>query len=290
MSSDNIQENDPGEELSDDNRASGHMRLWVEAALNKYGPSTTAALHARLLKRVERPDDYWFQDRGGANRSRSLRNSMTRAMRCLAKAGKISCNEVGEWSAGGRLTDRRSTAYHEAGHAVIGMALQLPVAFACVTLDDRNKYGYVAEEVFASSVGYLYKKNGRLDTRSKAAIHDAFGNPMRKKERTPEEHHAEVVMCIAAPWADSKLSGGNIDWKSKASASDMRNARHHPSKLGDAAKSWEEYERDTEKLVNKYWPMIEAVADRLMKVDFVSGYEIDSICQRVVRRQHRSGK
>jgi hypothetical protein len=39
--------------------------------------------------------------------------------------------------------------------------------------------------------------------------------------------------------------------------------------LGDAAQSWEEYERDSAALVNEYWPMIEAVAARLMKLDWI---------------------
>ena len=103
VSSDNTGEDDSDEELSDDNTSRCHMRWWVEAALNKYRPSTIAALHTGLLKRIERPDNYWFVPHGGsANRSRSLRNSMTRAIRALAKAGKISRNAVGEWSTGGR--------------------------------------------------------------------------------------------------------------------------------------------------------------------------------------------
>ena len=79
---------------------------------------------------------------------------------------------------------------------------------------------YVVNETFASSVGYLYKKSGRLDTKSKAATHDAFGNPVRKKVWTPEEHHAEVVMCIvwSVPGGPPVAYGDNIDWKSEASA------------------------------------------------------------------------
>jgi hypothetical protein len=66
----------------------------------------------------------------------------------------------------------------------------------------------------------------------------------------------------------------------------MRTARHHRRALGDTAKSRKDYEREAAALVDKYWSMIEAVADRLMKVDFISGDEVDSICGRVARRQH----
>lgn len=92
-------------------------------------------------------------------------------------------------------------------------------------------------------------------------------------------------MCIAGPMAHTKFLA-ETDWRQHASPSDMRIARRHRGKLGDAAKSWEQYEKETAALVNKHWPMIEAVAARLMKVDFLSAYDIDSICQRVVRRQH----
>ena len=65
----------------------------------------------------------------------------------------------------------------------------------------------------------------------------------------------------------------------------MNIARYHRRELGDAAKSWEDYEQDAAALVNKYWTMIEAVAARLIKVSFVGAQDIDAICQRVVRRQ-----
>jgi hypothetical protein len=71
----------------------------------------------------------------------------------------------------------------------------------------------------------------------------------------------------------------------------MSIARDHRRKLGDAAKPWERYAKETAALVDKCWPMIEAVAARLMKVDFLSGGEADDICRRVVRRQHlRQGR
>ena len=186
--------------------------------------------------------------------------------------------------------DRRDTAYHEAGHAVIGLAVQLPIAYACIEPDRRS--GHVSNVRAPSPVGYVYKRHGkgtRLDTKSNAATHDAFGNPVRKREPAPEECHAEVVMCIAGPMADAKLQG-HTDWRSKASSSDMSIARSYKGKLGDAAKSWEQYEEETAALVDKHWPLIEAVAACLMKVDFVGASEIDSICCRVVRRQHLKNK
>jgi hypothetical protein len=41
--------------------------------------------------------------------------------------------------------------------------------------------------------------------------------------------------------------------------------------MSPAARSWEQYERETAALVEKHWPRIAAVATRLMKVMFIRG-------------------
>jgi hypothetical protein len=137
-----------------------------------------------------------------------------------------------------------------------------------------------------SSIGRGYRLiRGRYKATvgPKAAELDAFGNPPRKAELTPGERRAEIVMCLAGPMAEEKLR--NQNWQGLASSSDMNNARYARGELGDAAKSWEEYEQEAVALVHKYWPMIEAVAARLMKVDWIGGHEVDDICGRVALRQ-----
>jgi hypothetical protein len=47
----------------------------------------------------------------------------------------------------------------------------------------------------------------------------------------------------------------------------------------------EEYEQETAVLVERHWPMIEAVANALLQKRVLSGYEIDNICQRVRRHE-----
>jgi hypothetical protein len=123
---------------------------------------------------------------------------------------------------------RLRTAYHEAGHAVIGLAGQLPIAYACYS-PRRSHVGmaYGCNE----PIGYSYK----LDVRHEAAELDAFGNPPREVEQTAEGHHAEVVMCIAGPMAEARFRGG--DWRPLASNSDIAGARAHRKKLGGAAKN-----------------------------------------------------
>jgi hypothetical protein len=260
-------------------RGAGKMQCVVLTALEEHGRMTVAVLHRRYLKR-------WPTDK-----ERSVRHSITRALRGLEKLGKVKRGLDGLWLATEPRDreDRSETAHHEAGHAVIGLALQLPVALACIKPDSQGRSGYVAEAKAPSAIGYHYKKHGkstRLVTKSKVTALDAFGNLPRKRELTPEEHRAEVVMCIAGPMAHAKLLGNINDWRIHASSSDMAIAGRHRSQLGDAGKSWKQYEDDAERLVNKHWPFIEAVAARLMKVDFVDAYQIDSICRRVVRRQH----
>jgi hypothetical protein len=183
---------------------------------------------------------------------------------------------------------RKHTAVHEAGHAVIGLARQLPIALAVSVPSGRAQTGYVSSAHETTyRVGRAYRLIGgqyKATMTPKAAQLDAFGNPPRKIEQTPEEHRAEILVCFAGPMAEAKLRNQE-DWRSLASGSDMRIAQHHRGELGEAARPWEEYEREAAALVDKFWPMIEAVAARLMKVEYLRGSEVDDICGRVARQQ-----
>jgi hypothetical protein len=275
--------NESGTELAM-SRGFGSMQQWLLTELKGHRePLSLDELHRDYLRWEEKPEHL----------SRSVRHSMLRALHKLESAGKVTHNEDGTWQPAGewwardeKEHARAKIAYHEAGHAVIGLAVQLPVSLARIKPDGS---GYVATASTPSPVGYVYKKHGqrtKLDTKSKVTVLDAFGNPPRKREVTPEEHHAEVVMCIAGPMAHAKLLGDITDWREHASNGDMSIARYRRGKLGDAAKSWDRYAQDTAALINKHWPMVEAVAARLIKVAFLDAGEIDSICRRVVRRQH----
>ena len=113
----------------------------------------------------------------------------------------------------------RPSWHHEAGHAVIGLALQLPVALAWITEDGGGRRAGFVSEVQTSGrpVGRVFARNetGRgpywkATNSKKAADLDAFGNSVRKKERTPEERHAEVIMCLAGGMAEGKSLGEDI--------------------------------------------------------------------------------
>lgn len=175
----------------------------------------------------------------------------------------------------------RRVAFHEAGHAVIGLAKQLPIAF--VTIKPNNPHVCTAHG--PSSLGYTYAhrpdKNGN---RTADADFDAFGNPARKREVTDAERHARAVMCLAGGCAEGKLCAVE-PWRKFVSSSDLSIARSQRNALGKRAKEWSEYEQETLTLVEKFWPMIEAVAARLLKDETISGLMVDEICQRVARRQ-----
>jgi hypothetical protein len=267
----------------------GVMQNILIATLRHRGGMTIAALHKRYLER-------WPTEH-----RRSVRNSMARTLRGLEKLGKVRRDEV--WRSTEVDEGRRNTAYHEAGHAVIGMAVGLPIAYACIEPDSYGARGSVSNARPAQPVGPVYKTVRKTTRRGKRTYEyqdlvkvadlsdvDAFGNPYRKRKLTPKQHHGEVIMCIAGGMVEAKHQGhGCEQWRKHASSRDMSIARHHLSKLGDKAKSSDQYEQDTAALINKHWPQVEAVAARLMKVDFVGGDEIDGICRRVVRRQHLKG-
>jgi hypothetical protein len=185
---------------------------------------------------------------------------------------------------------RKFTAYHEAGHAVVGLAVQLPVAYACSVPNGRANVGHVAMEHRSTwRVGAGYRLIGdryERTVRGKAADLDAFGNVPRKIEHTAGEHRAEIIMCMAGPMAEARVLGDGTKWRDKASNSDMRIMRFHRGGLGEQAKPWGQYEQEAAALVDKHWPMIEAVASRLMKADWINGLEVDDICGRVARLQH----
>jgi hypothetical protein len=260
------------------------MQRWIleDLRMNRESQGISELLDSYMLEHEEglppwRPD-----------RIRSARNSMTRALRKLKAAGEIEQNcgnwqPVGEWPARKAIEERRrETAYHEAGHAVIGLAGQRPVAF--VTIRPRgNIGGYVAEMRGPTEVGYIikdYKVIANLKV-------DAFGNPVPERKTSEAEYHADTRMSIGGPMAEAHWKGDHTQWRQYASPSDMQNARHSRRQLGDRAKSWDEYAGETYALICNHWDKIEAVAGRLLEDEAISGADVDDLCRRVVRRNLR---
>ena len=126
---------------------------------------------------------------------------------------------------------------------------------------------------------------------------DAFGNPVSPSP-TGRDYHAHIVISIAGGMAETEYRKGEDvrKWNElEGTRVDQSHIKDYRRKLGDNARKPEEYEVECKALVTKHWPMIVAVANRLLKEQTVGGSEILELCERiarnVVRRQHlRSGR
>jgi hypothetical protein len=271
------------------------QKLIMDALRGSRVPMSTAELRSDYEVEVwdcdDEPDfDVW----NTPARRRSIRISMGRALRQLEAAGEIKRDKAGDWYSANHWTardkaerERSATAYHEAGHAVIGLALQLPVAF--VTIKPRaGSPGHVSYAPKHHSVGAVYPRGLYRKPIADISEQDAFGNPVIEQN---EDWHARAVMSIAGGMAEAEFLKDGRTWRRDfASSSDKRNVAFYRRKLGDKARGVEEYEAECEKLIKQHWPMIKAVAAKLLKEETLSGNDVYAICWRtarnVVRRQH----
>ena len=276
-------------------RGPGKIQQFIMDALQM---SSAAVSTARLRNVYE--FEVWDPDRdpdfdvwNTAARQRSVRMSMDRALRQLEAAGQIKRNDDGEWYPGEDWwardeaeRQRSAIAYHEAGHAVIGLALKLPVAF--VTIKPRaSSSGHVSYVPRHHSIGPVYARGSYRKPVADMPNQDAFGNPAFERNH---DWHADVVMDIAGGMAEAEFLKDGRTWRELWSAGDKRCVAFARRKLGDKAGSIEEYEAEGQKLIKQHWPMFEAVAAKLLKEETLSGDDVYAICWRtarnVVRRQH----
>jgi hypothetical protein len=227
----------------------------------------------------------------------SIRMSFDRALRDLKANGAIKRNKEGNWypatnwiARDDAERERSRAAYHEAGHAVIALACGSPVGLVTIGL----KHPHMAGAGHPTGLGYTYTTDANGRRKYADTDLDAFGNQPHKREWGPKECRAEIVLCIAGGMAEA-VHNEHPDpltaWRTLASPSDMQGARFGRRTLGESAKSWPEYASECLELVRRYWAMIEAVADTLLEKETLSGADVNSICQRVVRRQHlKAGK
>jgi hypothetical protein len=177
-------------------------------------------------------------------------------------------------------------AHHEAGHAVVGLALRLPVAF--VTIDDKRGSGHVSYPPSHAGVGKVWARGAYwkkpIADLSKV---DAFGNPAAKRE---VDWHADIVMCLAGGMAEAEHLKNGETWRGRISSGDRSCIRYARRQLGEEARAEEEYAAECAALVRKHWTKIEAVAQKLLKEKTLSGDNVYRVCERdtrnAVRRQH----
>jgi hypothetical protein len=269
--------------------------LILDALRIRTTPTSAADLRERHLWEIWDPDsDPEFEVWNTAERRRSLRMSMGRALRQLEAAGQIKRDGDGNWYPSGDWTgrdnaerERASTAYHEAGHAVVGLALKMPIAFVTIKPNGTN-LGHVSQAPKHYSVGEVYARGSYRKPIADASNQDAFGNPVAERDT---DWHADAVMCIAGGMAQTEFLKDGSTWRElEGTRGDRRSVAFARGKLGDKARSIEEYEAECEKLIKQHWPLIEAVAAKLLKEETLSGTDVYGICWRakrnVVRRQH----
>jgi hypothetical protein len=245
---------------------------------------STADLQEYYLLEIWDPNSQPDYEVWAAARCRSVSMSMGRALRQLEAAGQIKRDNAGDWYPWAER-ERSATAYHEAGHAVVGLALQLPVAF--VTIKPKKSYlGRVSLAPMHHSVGHVYAR-GSWEPIADMTKEDAFGNPVSECN---VNWHASAVMSIAGGMAEAEFLKDDSTGHEHASSNDKLIIRRNHSMLGDKARSVEEYEAECAVLIKRHWPLIEAVATKLLKEETLSGSDVYDICLRtrrnVVRRQH----
>jgi hypothetical protein len=267
----------------------------MEELRSSAAPMSTLELRDRYKLEIWEPDgETDFEAWKTPAQRRSIRISMGRALRQLEAAGQIKRNGAGswypskDWAARDRVErERARVAYHEAGHAVVGLALKLPIAF--VTIKPKaSSLGYVTQAPVHHSVGQVYARGSYRKPIADASKQDAFGNPV--SERT-YDWHADAVMSIAGGMAECEFLKDGSVWRDlEGTRTDRRHVASARSKLGDKARSIEEYEAECERLIKQHWPLIEAVAAKLLEKETMSGNDVYGICWRaarnVVRRQH----
>jgi len=278
-------------------RGPGKMQaLIMDALRTSRGPRSAASLRQCHAWEIWDPDsDPGFEVWNTAARRRSIRMSMGRALRQLEAAGQIKRDKEGNWYPSkdwmGRdiaERERMRVAHHEAGHAVVGLALKMPIAF--VTVKPKARYaGYVSQAPTHHSLGEVYARGSYSKPIADASKQDAFGNPVSERDY---DWHADIVMTIAGGMAEAELLKEDVRiWrKLEGTSTDRRLVAFARGKLGDKARSIEEYEAECEKLIKQHWPLIEAVAAKLLKEETLSGSDVYDVCLRtarnVVRRQH----
>ena len=157
-----------------------------------------------------------------------------------------------------------------------------------MTIKPRANYpGHVSYAPEHHGVGEVYARGLYRKPIADMSKQDAFGNPVSGRN---ENWHARAVMSIAGGMAEAEFLKDDRTWRKLASSSDRHNIAYYRRKLGDKARSIEECEAECEKLIKQHWPMIEAVAAKLLKEETLSGNDVYAICWRtartVVRRQH----
>jgi len=213
---------------------------WLERTILRELPKTTALSAASLFANAA-PDSKFRM---------AFRSSVNRALRNLEAAGKIERADfivtgvkVRAWRRADAPERRKATAYHEAGHAVIGYALRCAVESVTIKPSGRDTLGHV--EIDSSA----------------------------KTNRTNE-----ILAIMAGPLAESKFTRSGMSWDDIRHGSDFRAVQYARKILSEKPLTNERYEARTRKLVDKHWSQITRVAAALLRRETLSRTQLRDLC------------
>jgi hypothetical protein len=223
----------------------------IERKILRHLPETYKITTRRLQVRVYGVGDRYGGDLSRLKNWRTFRSSFNRALLNLERSNKIVRTEIiaeGEkiraWQNPEMMKLRRILAYHEAGHAVIGMILDCGVESATI------------KPARASL--------GSVDVDQLHAI----------------KHENKILFSLAGLVAECEFTGEPCDWKADKMKYDMRSVGHSRNQLrlnAREVKERDEYEAATRKLVRKHWRQIGAVAAALLKRETLSRIELRAL-------------
>lgn len=220
-------------------RGHGH----IERRILERMPLTSPCTVEKLAR------DVW-----GITPDRSMRSSLGRALRKLADEGLIKRTtidvdmvRVPAWCLTNADKQRRELAFHEAGHAVIGMALHGYDGIEAATIKPRRVLGRVTP------------------------------NPTRRWN-----HANEILTVLAGPIAQFTFSKQPFDWEHYMVSGDRRDLKRHRRRLALDGIAYDEahYDREARSLVKQWWPQIEAVAKARLKYETLDRAQLRALCRR----------
>ncbi len=151
--------------------------------------------------------------------------------------------------------DEEATAYHEAGHAVVGALRGRPPIFVTIIADGyvvgRNEFPKDWEPEFTGYMGDPPEKRTYIETRLLTGIAGTIAHDLRFPERAHDEGDAHDERCAR------KVISQNASWAS-----------------GNRDEYFQQLQEVARGLLQTHWPWVEAVARALIERKTTSTAEV----------------
>lgn len=170
-------------------------------------------------------------------------------------------------------TSRRNTAYHEAGHAVIGRVLDLDCGHATIVADHDSSGHAITEDPWVTA--------GRWEARYWAEF-ERTGKMPRYRD-VESVFRARILTFMAGREAELELlgDGGLGEGDDRYQIELMAEQIPIPGAEDDLAAAWSRYEarlrRQARRLVRRHRERIERVAEALLKHGRLEAAELDAL-------------